>query len=90
MKTEAAKRNSELFVCLSGSQDFQPASLDSVCSRFNPKHEKEMPMGILGLTHDENGTALEKLPVTIKVAIGEGPEPGNGNNHPAKIGLLRF
>ena len=29
-------------------------------------------MGILGLTHDENGTALEKLPVTIKVAIGEG------------------
>ncbi len=33
-------------------------------------------MGILGLTHDENGAALEKLPVTIKVAIGEGPEPG--------------
>jgi hypothetical protein len=30
-------------------------------------------MGILGLTHDENGAALEKLPVTIKVAIGEGP-----------------
>ncbi len=34
-------------------------------------------MGILGLTHDENGTALEKLPVTMKVAIGEGPEPGS-------------
>jgi len=29
-------------------------------------------MGILGLTHDENGEALEKLPVTIKVAIGRG------------------
>ncbi len=22
-------------------------------------------MGILGLTHDENGSALEKLPITI-------------------------
>ncbi len=32
-------------------------------------------MGILGLTHDENGVALEKLPVTMKVAIGEGPDP---------------
>ena len=30
-------------------------------------------MGVLGLTHDENGAALEKLPVTIKVAVGEGP-----------------
>jgi hypothetical protein len=29
-------------------------------------------MGILGLTYDENGSALEKLPVTIKVAIGGG------------------
>jgi len=29
-------------------------------------------MGILGLTHDEKGVALEKLPVAIKVAIGEG------------------
>ena len=29
-------------------------------------------MGILGLTHDENGAALEKLPLTTKVAIGEG------------------
>ena len=32
-------------------------------------------MGILGLTHDERGEALEKFPVTIKVAIGEGPDP---------------
>ena len=32
-------------------------------------------MGILGLTHDENGAALEKLPVTIKVAIGKGRHP---------------
>jgi hypothetical protein len=42
-------------------------------------------MGILGLTHDENGSALEKLPVTIKVAIGEGPEPGKENGHPRKL-----
>jgi hypothetical protein len=47
-------------------------------------------MGILGLTHDENGTALEKLPVTIKVAIGEGPEPGNGENHPRKLDHFVF
>lgn len=47
-------------------------------------------MGILGLTHDENGTALEKLPVTIKVAIGEGPEPGNGNNHPRRLDHFVF
>ncbi len=42
-------------------------------------------MGILGLTHDENGSALEKLPVAIKVAIGEGPEPDNPNDHPRRL-----
>ena len=47
-------------------------------------------MGILGLTHDENGAALEKLPVTIKVAIGEGPEPGNQNGHPRRLDHFVF
>ena len=47
-------------------------------------------MGILGLTHDENGTALEKLPVTMKVAIGEGPEPGSENGHPRKLDHFVF
>jgi Recombination directionality factor-like len=47
-------------------------------------------MGILGLTHDENGSALEKLPVTIKVAIGEGPEPGSENGHPCKLDHFVF
>ena len=47
-------------------------------------------MGILGLTHDENGSALEKLPVTIKVAIGEGPEPGTENGHPQKLDHFVF
>jgi hypothetical protein len=47
-------------------------------------------MGILGLTHDENGSALEKLPVTIKVAIGEGPEPGKENGHPRKLDHFVF
>jgi hypothetical protein len=47
-------------------------------------------MGILGLTHDENGTALEKLPVTIKVAIGEGPEPGSENGHPRRLDHFVF
>jgi Recombination directionality factor-like len=47
-------------------------------------------MGILGLTHDENGGALEKLPVTIKVAIGEGPEPGNASGQPRKLDHFVF
>lgn len=47
-------------------------------------------MGILGLTHDESGMALEKLPITIKVAIGEGPEPGNGNSHPRRLDHFVF
>ena len=47
-------------------------------------------MAILGLTHDENGTAFEKLPITIKVAIGEGPEPGNGNSHPRRLDHFVF
>jgi hypothetical protein len=42
-------------------------------------------MGILGLTHNENGAALEKLPVTIKVAIGEGPTPDDENSSPRAL-----
>jgi len=42
-------------------------------------------MGILGLTHDENGEALEKLPVTIKVAIGEGPTPDDETSSPRAL-----
>jgi len=42
-------------------------------------------MGILGLTRDENGSALEKLPVTIKVAIGEGPAPDDENGSPRAV-----
>jgi len=42
-------------------------------------------MGILGLTHDEDGAALEKLPVTIKVAIGEGPTPDDENGSPRAL-----
>jgi recombination directionality factor gp3-like protein len=47
-------------------------------------------MGILGLTHNENGAALEKLPVAIKVAIGEGPEPGKENSHPRRLDHFVF
>jgi Recombination directionality factor-like len=47
-------------------------------------------MGILGLTHDESGVALEKLPVAIKVAIGEAPEPGNQNSHPRRLDHFVF
>jgi Recombination directionality factor-like len=47
-------------------------------------------MGILGLTHDQSGVALEKLPVAIKVAIGEAPEPGNQNSHPRRLDHFVF
>ncbi|MFZ0520086.1 MAG: hypothetical protein WAL95_03630 [Candidatus Acidiferrales bacterium] len=47
-------------------------------------------MGILGLTHDKNGSALERLPIRIKVAIGEGPQPGNRSNHPRKLDHFVF
>jgi hypothetical protein len=42
-------------------------------------------MGILGLTHDEKGAALEKLPVAIKVAIGEGPDPDIEDSSPRAL-----
>jgi hypothetical protein len=47
-------------------------------------------MGILGLTHDDNGEALERLPVAIKVAIGEGPQPGDQNGHPRRLAHFVF
>jgi len=39
-------------------------------------------MAILGLTHNEHGMAIEKLPVAIKVAIGEGPNPDVEDGEP--------
>lgn len=47
-------------------------------------------MGILGLTHDESGVAFEKLPVTIKVAIGEGPDPNSDKGHPRRLDHFVF
>ena len=47
-------------------------------------------MGILGLTHDESGTAILKLPVAIKVAIGEGPDPNDSHSHPKKLDHFVF
>jgi hypothetical protein len=47
-------------------------------------------MGILGLTHDENGVAFARLPVTSKVAIGEGPQPGEQNGHPRRLDHFVF
>jgi hypothetical protein len=41
-------------------------------------------------TQSETGAAIEKLSVTIKVAIGEGPEPGNGNSQPRKLDHFVF
>jgi hypothetical protein len=43
--------------------------------------EGKTQMGILGLTHDENGAALERLPVTIKVvSVFSADESGWGSS----------
>jgi len=47
-------------------------------------------MGILGLTHDENRSALEKLQVTSKVAIGGGSGAGSENGHPRRLDHFVF
>src|SRR5207245_11537696 len=38
----------------------------------------------LRLTHEQTGAALDKHHVTIKVLVGEGPEPGDQNGHPRR------
>jgi hypothetical protein len=47
-------------------------------------------MGILGLTHDERGTSLQRLPVTIKVSIGRGPDPAKGRKYPEPLDHFEF
>ena len=47
-------------------------------------------MAILGLTHDARGSAVTRLPVTIKVAIGEKIAKENGNAHPARLDHFVF
>jgi len=47
-------------------------------------------MAILGLTHDERGTAVTRLPVTIKVAIGEKIAQENGNAYPSRLDHFVF
>ena len=47
-------------------------------------------MGILGLTHDEQGGALQKLPVAIKLAIGEPPDPKDSKSHPRRLDHFVF
>lgn len=47
-------------------------------------------MGILGLTHNEEGIAVQRLPVSIKVAIGEGPDPNDSHSYPKKLDHFVF
>jgi hypothetical protein len=47
-------------------------------------------MSILGLTHDEHGHAVQRLPVSIKVAIGEGPDPSDPSGFPRKVDHFLF
>lgn len=43
-------------------------------------------MGIIGLTHSETGAVIERLPVSVKVSIGTGPDPRAGQSgHPQKL-----
>jgi hypothetical protein len=48
-----------------------------------------MKMAILGLTHDQSGSVLETLPVSIKVAIGDISESGT-NSHPVPLDHFVF
>src|SRR5260370_21274628 len=65
--------------------DLQKPRVIASQRQSNRTTKKEGAMGILGLTHDKNGAALEKLPVTIKVAIGEGPTPDDENGSPRAL-----
>lgn len=47
-------------------------------------------MGILGLTHDDHGSALQRLPVAIKLAIGRGPDETKGRKHPERLDHFIF
>lgn len=47
-------------------------------------------MGILNLTHDESGSALQRLPVGIKVAIGEPPAADDPKGHPKRLDHFVF
>jgi Recombination directionality factor-like len=62
-----------------------PQRMSAVRLRESSSQERRNVMAILGLTHDENGAALEKLPVTIKVAIGEGPDPDDESSNPRAL-----
>jgi Recombination directionality factor-like len=42
-------------------------------------------MAILGLTHDSKGAPMQELPINLKVAIGEGPDPDNETNNPRPL-----
>jgi hypothetical protein len=62
------------------------SSLETYSRFFTRKQLKqEENMAILGLTHNEHGMALEKLPVAIKVAIGEGPNPDVEDGEPQAL-----
>lgn len=47
-------------------------------------------MGIIGLTHSEDGGAIQRLPVTVKLAIGLGPDEKAGKNYPQKLDHFAF
>src|SRR5258708_21833185 len=47
-------------------------------------------MAILGLTHDARGAAVTRLPVAIKVAIGEKIAQENGHSHPSRLDHFVF
>lgn len=47
-------------------------------------------MGILNLTHDDHGSALQRLPVGIKLAIGEPPAADDPKGHPKRLDHFVF
>jgi hypothetical protein len=47
-------------------------------------------MGILGVTNDERGLSMQRLPVTTKVSIGEPPNKAKGKNYPSRLDHFQF
>ncbi len=47
-------------------------------------------MGILGLTHDEAGTPVQRLAVTVKVAVALPPDEGKGRKYPVRMDHILF
>lgn len=57
---------------------------------WQDEKERGKSLAILGLTHDDTGTALQRLPIAIKVSIGLAPDLAKGRKHPQRLDHFQF